>query len=232
VLDSFSKDGTEEIARAFPKVRFAQHAFDGHVQQKNRALALCKNEWVLSLDADERVSPELRAEIAAVEPGEVAGFRIPRLTYAMGRPIRHGGWYPQAKIRLFRRSRARWVGENPHDYLTVDGRAGALRGDIVHHSFRDLSDQIDTVNRFSSIVAFGRHARGRRFGLVRALVKPIAKFVEVYLLKLGFLDGFPGLTVAVASSFSAFLKVAKLYELERGLVERPSNVRAEYRPQA
>jgi glycosyltransferase involved in cell wall biosynthesis len=231
VLDSFSKDRTEEIARSFPKVRFAQHAFDGHVQQKNRALALCRNEWVLSLDADERVSPELRAEIAAVEPDGAAGFRFPRLTYAMGRPIRHGGWYPQAKVRLFRRSQARWVGENPHDYITVDGPAPRLRGDLVHYSFRDLSDLVDTANRFSSIVAFGRHARGRRFGLLRALGKPIAKFIEIYLLKRGFLDGFPGFAVAVSSSFSAFLNVAKLYELERGLVERPSNVRPDYRPQ-
>jgi glycosyltransferase involved in cell wall biosynthesis len=231
VLDSFSSDRTEAVARSFPKVRFAQHPFDGHVQQKNRALALCRNDWVLSLDADERLTPELRDEIRAVEPGERAGFRVARLTFAMGRPIRHCGWYPQRKVRLFDRTRARWAGENPHDFIVVDGPRGDLAGDLLHHSFLDLAHQVDTVNRFSSIVAFnGRHA-GRRFALAAAVVKPFAKFLEIYLLKRGFLDGFPGFTVAVSSAFSAFLKIAKRYELDRGLA-RPSNVRPDYAPQA
>jgi glycosyltransferase involved in cell wall biosynthesis len=231
VLDSFSTDGTERIARSFPKVRFEQHAFDGHVEQKNRALALCANDWVLALDADERLSPELREEIRALDPGDRDGFRFPRLTFALGRPIRHGGWYPQRKYRLFRRSRARWTGENPHDFVALEGKGGDLSGDLVHHSFRDLAHQVDTVNRFSSIVALNRVHQGRRFRPLVAAVKPLAKFVEIYVLRLGFLDGFPGFAVAAASAFSAFLKLAKPYELERGLVERPSNLRADYRPQ-
>jgi glycosyltransferase involved in cell wall biosynthesis len=231
VLDSFSTDGTERIARAFPKVRFERHAFDGHVAQKNRAMAMCANDWVLSLDADERLTPELRDAIAAAEPGDRAGFRVARLTFAMGRPIRHGGWYPQRKYRLFRKDRARWTGENPHDYLVVDGKGGDLAGDLLHYSFRDLADQVDTVNTFSSIVAFNRFHQRRRFSVVQAVLKPFWKFVEIYLMKRGFLDGFPGFTIAVGSAYSAFLKVAKRYELERGEIERPSNLRADYRPQ-
>jgi glycosyltransferase involved in cell wall biosynthesis len=231
VLDSFSTDRTEEIARSFPKVRFSEHAFDGHVEQKNRALALCRNDWVLSLDADERLTPELRDEIRALEPQDEDGFRFPRLTFALGRPIRHGGWYPQRKVRLFRRSRARWAGENPHDYVVVDGKRGDLRGDLLHHSFTDLSHMVDTANRFSSIVAFNRFHAGRRLGLLAVTLKPVVKFLEVYVFKLGFLDGFPGLVVAWNAAYSAFLKRAKIYELERGLVERPSNLRADYRPQ-
>ena len=230
VLDSFSTDRTEEVARGFPGVRFERHAFDGHVEQKNRALSLCKNEWVLSLDADERLSPELLAEIRDLEPGERVGFRVPRLTFAMGRPIRHAGWYPQRKYRLFRRSRARWTGDNPHDYAVVDGPGGDLVHDLLHHSFRDLAHQATTVNAFSSIQAFNRRHRGQPFRLLPALWKPLVKFVEVYLVKRGFLDGFPGFTMAVNAAYERFLQLAKVYELERGL-ERPSNLRADYRPQ-
>jgi glycosyltransferase involved in cell wall biosynthesis len=231
VLDSFSTDRTEQIAASFPSVRFSQHAFDGHVEQKNRALARCRNEWVLSLDADERLTPELRDEIAALEPGDRDGFRMPRLTFAMGRPIRHAGWYPQRKYRLFRRSRARWTGENPHDYIVVDGKGGDLAGDLLHYSVRDLSHYLDTVNRFSSITAFNRFHRGRRFSLLAGVVKPLAKFFELYVLKRGFLDGFPGFTVSVLSAVSAFLKIAKVDELERRVIERPTNLRPDYRPQ-
>ncbi len=231
VLDSFSTDRTEAIARSFPNVRFVQHAFDGHVQQKTRAVALCRNEWILALDADERLTPELRAEIRALEPGDVDGFRMPRLTFAMGQPVRHSGWYPQWKFRLFRRSRARWVGDNPHDYLVVDGEGAELRGDLLHHSFRDLADQATRANAFSSIQAFNLVHRGRRFSALAAVVRPVVKFLEVYLYKRGFLDGFVGFTIAVNAAYATFLKFAKLHELEAGLVERPSNVRADYRPQ-
>lgn len=231
VLDSFSTDRTEAIARTFPKVRFERHAFEGHVAQKNRALALCRNEWVLALDADERLSPELRDEIRALDPGDRAGFRIPRLTFAMGKPIRHSGWYPQRKARLFKRSCARSVGDDPHDYFVVDGPRGDLRGDLLHHSFADLAHQAQTHNAFSSIQAFNYHHRGRRFSVLAVLVRPLVKFVEVWLYKRGFLDGIHGFVIAVNAAYATFLKFAKLYELERGLIERPSNVRPDYRPQ-
>ncbi|BDG03419.1 glycosyltransferase family 2 protein [Anaeromyxobacter oryzae] len=232
VLDSFSTDGTEAVARAFPKVRFAQHAFDGHVEQKTRAVALCRNEWILALDADERLTPELREEIRALEPGDLDGFRVPRLTFAMGEPVRHSGWYPQRKVRLFRRSRARWAGDNPHDYVVVDGKGGDLRGDLLHHSFRDLADQATRANAFSSIQAFNLLHRGRRFSALAALVRPVVKFLEVYVYKRGFLDGFAGFTIAVNAAYATFLKFAKIYELEARIVDRPSNVRPEYRPQS
>jgi glycosyltransferase involved in cell wall biosynthesis len=231
VLDSFSTDRTEAVARSFPKVRFEQHAFDGHVAQKARALALCRNEWVLALDADERLSPELLAELRALEPGDHDGFRMPRLTFAMGRPIRHSGWYPQRKFRLFRRARARWAGDNPHDYVVVDGKGGDLRGDLLHHSFRDLADQADRANAFSSIQAFNLFYRGRAFRALAAAYRPVVKFLEIYVLKRGFLDGFPGFVVAVNAAYGTFLRFAKGYELEAGLVKRPSNVGADYRPQ-
>lgn len=231
VLDSFSTDRTEKIARSFRKVRFEKHAFDGHVEQKNRALALCRHEWVLSIDADERLSPELAREIAALAAGDRDGFRVPRLTFHMGRFIRHSGWYPQRRFRLFRKSKAVWQGENPHDTIVVHGAGGDLRGDLIHYSFRDLSQQIDTINKFSSIVAFTRFHQGRPFSWIRCLIKPVSKFLEIYLFKQGFRDGFPGFAIAAASAFSTFLKFAKIYELERKDIERPSNLRPDYRPQ-
>jgi glycosyltransferase involved in cell wall biosynthesis len=230
VLDSFSTDGTEAIARGFPGVRFAQHPFDGHVQQKNRAFGLCRNAWVLSLDADERLSPALAEEIRALEPGDRVGFRMPRLTFAVGAPIRHCGWYPQRKFRLVRRAQARWAGENPHDYLVVDGPGGDLRGELLHYSFQDVSHMARTADAFSSIQAMNLLARRSRFTRLRAVLKPLGKFLEVYVLKRGFLDGFPGFVVAVQNAHGAFLRYAKLHELQRGLVARPTNLRPDYRP--
>lgn len=229
VLDSFSTDRTEEIARSFPQVRFEQHPFDGHVQQKNRAFSRCREDWVLSIDADERLTPELAREIAALEPGGKVGFRVPRLTFAVGTPIRHAGWYPQRKYRLVKRALARWAGENPHDYLVVDGEGGDLKGDLLHHSYRDVADMVQTTNSFSSIQAMNLRRRGKGWCRLLAVVKPPVKFLECYLLRRGFLDGFAGLVVAVQTAHLAFLKYAKLHELNEGLVERPSNVRAEYR---
>ncbi len=233
VLDSYSTDKTKEICTSYPKVKFFQHPFDGHVEQKNRALKLSSNEWVLSLDADERVSLPLKQEIIYLKKNkeilnQYEGYKIPRLTYHLGRFIYNSGWYPQKKYRLFKKSKAVWVGENPHDYITIDGKGNTLKGDIIHYSFKDLSHQVDTINKFSSIVAFNRYYQGKKFSLLKCLYKPIFKFLEIYIFKLGFLDGFAGFTIAVASSFSTFLKNAKMYELQNKIIDRPSNLRLDY----
>lgn len=236
ILDSFSTDKTKEIALSYPKVKFFQHEFDGHVEQKNRALQFCQNQWVISLDADERISPKLKEEILELKKNpekmnQYNGFKIPRLTYHMGKFIYYSGWYPQRRYRLFKKDFAIWVGENPHDYIEIKGKGGKLNGDIIHYSFKDLSHQIDTINKFSSIVAFNRYHRNKTFSFWKCIYKPIIKFIEIYFFKLGFLDGFPGFTIAVASSFSTFLKNAKIYELHKHLIERPSNLRPDYKVQ-
>jgi glycosyltransferase involved in cell wall biosynthesis len=230
ILDSFSNDRTENICRSNPKVRFYQHPFDGHIEQKNRALEKCTSEWILCLDADERVSPELRSSIESflAQNPDISGVKFPRLTYHMHRYIRHGGWYPNARYRLVRRGMAYWGGENPHDKLILRGKGKKIKGDLIHFTARDLSDQIHTINKFSSIVALTRYNEGRRYHLWRLLVKPISKFLEMYLLKRGFLDGMQGFIVAVSSSFSSFLKEAKLYELSVLGSVRPSNLPAQH----
>ena len=240
VLDSFSTDKTETIARKFPKVRFYKHAFDGHVQQKNRAFEMCRGKWILSLDADERCDPELASSIqeflrTSADHGP-DGMRINLLTIHMGRPIHHGGWY-NARYRLIKKGKAAWGGENPHDQIFLHDEprwktnlGPVLSGNLVHYSFKDLSDQIGTINKFSSIIAFTRKGKGKSFSLIRLLWKPFQKFLEIYLLKRGFLDGMPGFVIAYSSAFSYFLREAKLYELHHGL-DRPSNLRPDYKVQ-
>ncbi|PLX75715.1 MAG: glycosyl transferase [Desulfuromonas sp.] len=232
VLDSFSTDRTEEVCRANPKVKFSQNPFGGHVEQKNLAIQLCSGDWILSLDADERLTPELREAIKSFlssnPPAEVAGARFARLNRHLHKDIRHGGWYPNARYRLFRKGRARWGGENPHDKLILDGRGVMLAGDLLHFSFQDLAHQVQTINNFSSIAALMRYNRGVRFRVWRLLVKPVGKFLEIYLAKRGFLDGIHGMIIAVSSAYSTFLKEAKLFELDRLGSGVPSNLPSRY----
>ena len=230
VLDSHSTDDTEQICRRFENVKFYQHPFDGHIQQKNRAMKLCRSEWILSIDADERVTPELRRSIERFLDATptVCGARFPRLAYHMHRFIRHGGWYPNARYRLVQKSRAFWGGENPHDKMILQGRGTKLKGDLLHYTARDLSDQVATINSFSSIAALMRYNKGKRFHLWRLLAKPVSKFIEMYLVKLGFLDGMQGFIIAVSSSYSSFLKEAKLYELDVLGSDKPSNLSTRY----
>jgi glycosyltransferase involved in cell wall biosynthesis len=230
VLDSFSTDATESICRTNPKVRFSQHPFNGHIEQKNRALEKCASEWILCLDADERVTCGLRSSIEAfleLNPN-IAGVKFPRLTYHMHRFIRHGGWYPNARYRLVRKGMAKWGGENPHDKLLLEGKGGKITGDLLHLTARDLSHQVDTINKFSSIAALMRYNKGKRFHLWRLLLKPVSKFLEIYIVKAGFLDGLQGFIIAISSSYSSFLKEAKLFELDVLDNEKPSNLSALY----
>ncbi len=230
ILDSFSTDSTEKIAKKYKNVRFFKHKFTGHIEQKNRAIDLCNNKFILALDADERVSEHLKTEIQRLLKCESLknGYKISRLTFHLGKFIRHSGWYPQKRFRLFRKGYGKWAGENPHDFVEVYGDSGSLKGDIIHYSFKDLSHQVDTINKFSSIVSFTRFRKGKKFSIMRSLFKPISKFIEIYFWKLGFLDGFAGFTIAVSSSYSTFLKEAKIYEFENVKLERPSNLKADY----
>ncbi|MCR9141488.1 MAG: glycosyltransferase family 2 protein [bacterium] len=237
VLDSHSKDRTKELATAFPKVKFAAHDFDGHIQQKNRAIDMAAGPWIFSLDADEEASPELAQNAArfVAENPEAQGVRIWRTTWHLGRFIRHGGWR-HARYRLFRKGEGVWGGENPHDQIFLKdrphwqrNRGPTISGDLIHYSFRDLSHQVDTINKFSSIIAFTRSERGTRFSLFKMIYKSMSKFTELYIVKAGFLDGMAGLIIAVSSAYATFLRWAKLYELKRTGLERPSNVRPDYR---
>lgn len=218
VLDGGSRDRTVELARA-AGARVAHRPFDGMNAQKSAALALCTQPWVLNLDADERVGPELRAEIqalfAAGEP-PCAGYTMPRRAFHLGRWIRGGGWYPDRKLRLFRRAAGRFAGRDPHDRVEVDGPVGELRGDLLHFAYRDLAHHEAKMHTYTTAAARSAHAAGRGLALPRMLLAPPLRFVKAYLLRGGFRDGRAGLVLAWMAARYEWHRYRKLRRLRRG----------------
>lgn len=217
VVDSLSSDKTCEIAKEMG-AKVIEQKFLGHIAQKQLALEHCTHEWVISLDADEEVSQELRASLLElISKGDFTydAYALNRISYHLGRWIKHGGWYPDRKIRFFNKQKAHWGGYNPHDKVIVNGSVGRLKGDLRHYVFKDLRHNIDTNNSYSSIMAQDMHKQGVKFSYAKLLLKPLGKFVEVYIYKRGFLDGMPGFIIAVGASYSMFLKFAKLWELQK-----------------
>lgn len=223
VVDSLSTDETVEIAREFTS-RVYERPWPGYVLQKNHACSLAEHEWILSVDADERVTPELRDEILEVlsQGDDLAdGYVLPRRTFYLGRWIRHGGWYPDAAIRLFRGTKGKFVGEDPHDRVEVDGEVRRLQNDLVHFNYRNISAQMATVDRFSTVSSEVMREKGKSASLLKMILKPPVKFLETYVWKLGFLDGMAGLIIAVLSSYHTFAKFAKLWEMSHVPEGRP-----------
>jgi len=215
VVDSLSSDKTCQIAKDLG-AKVIDQKFLGHIAQKQLAVDNCSNEWVLSLDADEEVSVELRTEILELLNTQFSydAYIMPRVSFHLGRWIRHGGWYPDAKIRLFNKNKAHWGGYNPHDKVIVDGSVGKLKGDLKHYVFKDLRHNIDTNNSYSSIMASDLDKDGKKFSYIKLFLKPLGKFLETYFYKRGFLDGMPGFIIAVGAAYSMFLKFAKLWEIQ------------------
>ncbi len=217
VVDSGSTDRTVEICREFgARVEIAD--WPGFGPQKNRALVLATGEWVLSLDADERVTPELRAEIEAVlvmnDPA-VAAYDLPRLSSYCGRFMRHGGWWPDRICRLFRRERARFSDDRVHERVIVDGPVGHLESHLVHLSFRSLEQVLAKVNGYSSEGAQMLRTRGKCGGLGKALGHGLWTFIRTYFLKRGFLDGREGFMLAVSNAEGTYYRYLKLMLLDR-----------------
>ena len=215
VLDSHSTDQTPEICEKLG-IRFEQYAFDGHIQQKNRALAMATHPIVFALDADEEVSPQLCQSILnAKRNWQFDGYRLNRLNNYCGKWIRHGNWYPDRKVRLFDRRKARWGGTNPHDKVIMQstGKIGTLRGDLLHYTFTSTEQHIRQIGLFTDIASKSMYQQGKRTGLYHLHLKPTLKFLEAYLLRLGFLDGYYGYIIAKNSAHATFLKYAKLREL-------------------
>jgi glycosyltransferase involved in cell wall biosynthesis len=217
VIDSRSSDSTGEIARELG-ARVVEHPYQGNIEQKNFALTQAKWDWVLSLDADEAITEPLAREILsllAAPPADVDGYEINRVTHHLGRWIRHGDFYPDWQLRLFRRGAGEWAGVNPHGRVQLRGTVRRLRGECEHRSYRDLADQVDRIQDFSRIQARDSHDRGIPVRIRDMVLRPPARFLRAYLLKQGFRDGVPGLVIATATAFHVFLKYAKLWELER-----------------
>lgn len=217
VVDARSADATAEIARA-RGARTVVNPYAGNVAQKNVALDLATQDWVIALDADEALSPELAREIRDVVARDgdgCAGFEANRLTWHLGRWIRHGDFFPDWQLRVFRRGTGRWEGVDPHGRVRVPGPTRRLSGALHHWSYRDLADQVARIQEFSRVQAAALRAQGRRARVSDLALRPPARFLRAYLLKAGFLDGVPGLVIAAATAFHVFLKYAKLWEMER-----------------
>ena len=217
VVDSESSDRTVEIARRFTD-RVYVKPWPGYSAQKNFASDQASNDWVFSLDADERVSKELAREIEQLKSGadpKAAAFQMPRRTFYLGRWIKHSGWRPDYKVRLYHRKRARWRGDYVHETLEADGKVERLSGDLLHYTVRNASEHHLRMDRYTTLAAQQSYAQGKRASMVSLLVSPVAVFFRSYILKLGLLDGVPGLGIARFAAHYEFLKNLKLWEMRR-----------------
>lgn len=216
VVDSGSTDDTLAICREFtPHVH--NHDWPGFGPQKNRALNYAKSDWVLSLDADERISPELRTELQAAlaAPGDSAAFRMPRLSSYCGRFMRHSGWWPDHVTRLFRRGAARFSDDLVHERLLVTGATGTVKSPLLHDTYRDLEEVLDKVNSYSTAGARMLNQKGRKAGLSTAIAHGLWAFVRTYFLRRGFLDGREGFMLAVSNAEVTYYRYLKLMLLSR-----------------
>ncbi len=216
VIDSGSTDGTVAIADRLG-CRVIGQDFLGHVRQKDLAVREARNRWVFCIDADERLAPGGEAVLRralADDRGETAGYFFPRRTFYLGGWIDHGGWWPEYRLRLFDRERARWEGTDPHDHVRAAGPTKQLDAIITHFNYRNIGHHMEKVNTYTSTMAAGKDAAGRRASLTRLALNPFGRFVRMYFLKRGFRDGTRGFIVAVIGAFYVFLKYAKLWELQ------------------
>ncbi|MGO9244473.1 MAG: glycosyltransferase family 2 protein [Verrucomicrobiia bacterium] len=217
VVDSFSTDGTLAIARKYTD-RILQHEYVNSAAQKNWAIPQARHEWVLIVDSDERVTPELAAEIQGIlERPQYDGYWIRRRNFMGGKQIRHGTWRTDKVLRLFRRDLGRYESKHVHAEIQLDGQVGWCRGKLEHHGFRNLSQYLSKVDRYSTWGALNARDRGLRGTGWRVAGHSIGGFLKSYIFKCGFLDGTEGLTIAFMEGYSAFLKYGKLYELRRSV---------------
>jgi len=217
VVDSQSTDRTVEICRRYTD-NVVVHPWQGHIPQKNFALAQATNEWVLSIDADEEVSPELANSIKTIlaQGPEFDGYAVKRKVFYLGKWVKHSGWYPDYRIRLVKKENACWGGESVHDVLEVNGSTTKIRdGDLFHYTYRDLSDHISKINSYTTIMAKNKFEACKRACWCDVVFRPILSFFKKYIFQLGFLDGFHGLIICVLASYYVFLKYLKLWELQR-----------------
>ena len=214
VVDSGSRDDTVEIARRCG-ARVIEREWPGFGAQKNFAVGAAAHDWVLCLDADERVTPELAAAIAGVLAApRAAAYAMARRNRFLGRWLAHGEGYPDWNVRLFDRRRARWTDDPVHEHVVADGPSARLAGDLLHASAESLDDYMAKQNRYTTLQAEAMHARGERAGAARLVVSPLVRFVRFYVLKLGFLDGVAGLVHIAIGCLNSFMKYAKLRALQ------------------
>ena len=223
VVDDFSSDATPEICRSHG-VSLHQHRFTGFKDQKCHAMNLASHDWVLELDADERVDEEMKLAILALKAEDYAGndcFAFKRKTRFWGKWIRHGSLYPDYKARFYCRTRGVWSGGNIHERFIVNGPTRKLAGEILHPQDLDLMSYFQRTARYADLSAAEYHARGKRAKWHHVTIRPVATFCTRYLIRLGFLDGVHGFVVAVMGALGTFMKYMKLYEIQKNFAAPP-----------
>lgn len=221
VVDSYSTDGTWDIVQQYATTAL-RRAWNGHVEQKQFALQQACHPWVLNVDADERVTPRLREEIEEILSHDGRGhdgFLVPRVVFYLGQWWWRGGWYPDRRLRLFRRERARWGGDDPHEKVLLEGRVGRVHAPLEHYTYDDVSDHVRTINGFTTTAA-SRGVRTRAASWPKLVLRPLGRFARFYLWNGGFRLGKPGLFVAISAAVYVHLKYAKLDERARRAAER------------
>lgn len=216
VVDSYSEDRTQEICEQMG-VRFLQHKFEGHIQQKNHAAHQATHDYVLSLDADEALSMELAERILRIKKNfSHDAFRFNRLTNYCGKWIRHCGWYPDTKLRLWDRRKGKWGGQNPHDSVKMQPESSVkhIGGDILHYSFYSVTQHLQQIDKFTTIMAEEKFKQGKRIRpFYHLYLKPLYFFLFRYIIRLGFLDGYEGYIVCKNGAYYKFIQYVKLREL-------------------
>jgi glycosyltransferase involved in cell wall biosynthesis len=224
VVDSGSTDGTADIARA-NATRVIVRAWPGYSEQKNFAADQATHDWVLSMDADERVTPALAAEIREVlRRGPTApGYRIRRVTNYLGRWIRSTDWFPDYQLRLYDRRRGRWNGLKIHEsFHLTQGQPAKLHGELEHYAYRDIAHHLSKINAYTTLIAEQWHEEGRRTNVLAMAIHPWLAFMRNYVLRAGFKDGTVGFTISVLNSYYVFLKFAKLWERQHSVSGTPT----------
>ena len=213
VVDAESDDKTATIAREFTD-RVVVRPWPGYAAQKNTAIELATGDWILSLDADEIVSTELAADVGRIltANGPADGYAVPRRNIFWGRWVRHGGLYPDWQVRLFRRTRGRFAARAVHESVSVDGRVERLAGHLEHRSYRDLGDFLARADRYATLAATEAVAQGRRAGVGDLVLRPLGRFVVMYVVRGGFLDGWRGFLLASLYAYYVLIRTAKIWE--------------------
>ncbi len=214
VIDSGSTDGTIEIVNSFPKTRLIHRDFDTFKDQKNYAVDACRNDWVLSLDADEILPAGLRDEIQALR-FDVAGYKLRRTSFLANREIRFGNWNPDYALRLFRRSQCRWGGTNPHESVSTSGKVEKLKSPLLHYSYETKEDYIGRNRKYALMMVEYLREHGRTSSRLAAYSHGIGNFVKAFLIRRGFLDGADGLFLAWHGAKASFLKHSELAKSKR-----------------
>lgn len=223
VVDERTDDGSDEVARAHTDW-VVRHAYENAAAQRNWALPQITTEWTLVLDADEWVSDELRERILAItaQPGGADGYDIKRESYFMGRKITGCGWQRDYNLRLFRTARGRYLDQRVHSRVVVEGAVGRIDAPMYHDTYRDLDEYFRTFHRFTAWGAQDAFDKGKRARLSDLLLRPVAKFFKMYLLRAGWRDGYHGAVLSMLGSFSVFMKYARLWQIERSARGLPS----------